>query len=150
MRCGMRQKIQPFSSQTQPGPKVVFRVLPLAQTAFCAKDPYDTDSPPSAGALQAPGCNAGVGEVVGKRKSVVSRSGGVAAGVLIGLIKLYQYLISPWLPMCCRFEPTCSVYAIEALRVHGCLRGTSLTVWRVLRCQPFCRGGYDPVPPKRH
>jgi len=68
--------------------------------------------------------------------------------VLIGLIKIYQWTISPLLPNCCRFEPTCSRYAVEALRVHGVLRGGCLAVWRLLRCQPFCRGGWDPVPPR--
>ncbi|MDD3155742.1 MAG: membrane protein insertion efficiency factor YidD [Victivallaceae bacterium] len=68
--------------------------------------------------------------------------------MLIGLIKIYQWTISPLLPNCCRFEPSCSRYAVEAMRVHGVVRGSCLTVWRLLRCQPFCRGGWDPVPPR--
>lgn len=52
---------------------------------------------------------------------------------------------------CCRFTPTCSVYAITALEKHGALKGTALAVWRILRCNPLCKGGYDPVPePKKH
>lgn len=69
--------------------------------------------------------------------------------LLIGLIKLYQKSISPLLPKSCRFTPTCSCYGIEAIKTHGAFKGTALTVWRVLRCNPFCRGGYDPVPPKK-
>lgn len=65
-------------------------------------------------------------------------------------VKLYRHFISPLLPPSCRFTPTCSQYALEALRVHGALRGSWLTIWRVLRCNPFNRHvGYDPVPPRR-
>ena len=63
-------------------------------------------------------------------------------------IRVYRRLISPLKPPMCRFYPTCSAYALEALEVHGVLRGVCLSVWRVLRCQPFCRGGHDPVPPR--
>jgi hypothetical protein len=62
------------------------------------------------------------------------------------LLHLYKRLISPWLPASCRFVPTCSEYAAEAVARHGLFRGTILAVWRILRCQPFSRGGYDPVP----
>ena len=64
----------------------------------------------------------------------------------IGLIKVYRYLVSPLLPPACRFEPSCSTYALEALQRHGTARGLWLTVRRLCRCQPFCRGGHDPVP----
>ncbi|MGE4564744.1 MAG: membrane protein insertion efficiency factor YidD [Victivallaceae bacterium] len=66
--------------------------------------------------------------------------------MLIGIVRLYQWTVSPWLPLCCRFTPSCSHYAIEALERHGLIRGGFLTCWRLLRCQPFCRGGLDPVP----
>ncbi|WP_294508427.1 membrane protein insertion efficiency factor YidD [uncultured Victivallis sp.] len=69
--------------------------------------------------------------------------------MLIACIKVYQWTISPLLPNCCRFEPTCSRYAVEALRVHGFWWGSCLTVWRLLRCQPYCKGGWDPIPPPR-
>ena len=68
---------------------------------------------------------------------------------LIWLIKIYQRGISPRKVSCCRFTPTCSAYAVEAIRVHGCIKGTLLAVWRILRCNPFCKGGYDPVPEKK-
>lgn len=61
-------------------------------------------------------------------------------------IKGYRIFISPNLPPSCRFVPTCSQYAIEAIEKFGIFRGLWLTLWRILRCNPFCRGGYDPVP----
>ena len=70
--------------------------------------------------------------------------------VLIGCIRLYQRWLSPWLGQNCRFYPSCSQYAIEALRAHGVVYGLLLGAWRILRCNPFCRGGHDPVPEKRH
>ncbi|MBO7293693.1 MAG: membrane protein insertion efficiency factor YidD [Clostridia bacterium] len=66
----------------------------------------------------------------------------------IWLIRGYQKFISPAKPSCCRFTPTCSAYAIEAFQKRGFLIGLFLTVWRLLRCNPFCRAGYDPVPLK--
>lgn len=69
--------------------------------------------------------------------------------VFVGLIRLYQVLISPLLGPRCRFHPSCSRYAAEALAEHGPLRGTWLAVRRIGRCHPFHPGGYDPVPPKR-
>ena len=68
--------------------------------------------------------------------------------LLIGLVKAYRMLLSPWLGQACRFEPTCSVYAIEALEQHGATTGSYLTLRRIARCQPWCQGGHDPVPPK--
>ncbi len=68
--------------------------------------------------------------------------------LILGFIRLYQILISPWLGMHCRYEPTCSAYAMEAVRVHGVLRGGLLAVARIGRCHPFHAGGYDPVPPE--
>lgn len=69
--------------------------------------------------------------------------------VFVWLIKFYQKLISPLKPPCCRFTPTCSHYATEAFNTHGVIRGFLLTSWRILRCNPFCKGGFDPVPPKQ-
>ena len=68
--------------------------------------------------------------------------------VMIWLIRLYQKFISPLKPGCCRFTPTCSQYGLEAFRKRGFFIGLILTVYRILRCNPFCRGGYDPVPDK--
>lgn len=65
---------------------------------------------------------------------------------MIWLIGLYRKYISPLKPPCCRFTPTCSAYAVEAFRKRGFFVGFILTVWRILRCNPFSKGGYDPVP----
>jgi putative membrane protein insertion efficiency factor len=65
--------------------------------------------------------------------------------IFIWLIKGYRYFISPLLPPACRFTPTCSSYAIEAIERYGAWRGAYLATRRILRCHPFCRGGYDPV-----
>ena len=66
--------------------------------------------------------------------------------VMIWLVKLYRKFISPIKPACCRFTPSCSAYAIEAFSKRGFFVGFILTVWRILRCNPFSKGGYDPVP----
>ena len=69
--------------------------------------------------------------------------------VMIWLIGLYRKYISPLKPPCCRFTPTCSAYAVEAFQKRGFFVGFALTVWRILRCNPFSKGGYDPVPEKK-
>jgi uncharacterized protein len=66
---------------------------------------------------------------------------------LVCLVKAYRLLLSPWLGSSCRFTPTCSVYALDALEQSGALRGSYLTLKRLARCQPWCEGGHDPVPP---
>lgn len=66
--------------------------------------------------------------------------------IIIGIVKLYRKYISPLKKPCCRFTPTCSQYAIEAVEKYGVLKGLYLSVKRILRCNPFCKGGYDPVP----
>ncbi len=68
---------------------------------------------------------------------------------LIGLLRAYQYLLSPFFGQHCRFTPTCSQYAIDALREHGPWRGSMLAARRVLRCHPWHPGGLDPVPERR-
>jgi len=65
------------------------------------------------------------------------------------LVTLYRWLLSPILPAACRFHPSCSAYADEALTKHGFVRGGALTAWRLCRCHPFTAGGFDPVPPAR-
>ncbi|MBX3615822.1 membrane protein insertion efficiency factor YidD [Nitrosomonas sp.] len=64
----------------------------------------------------------------------------------IALIKFYQYCISPFFAPSCRFSPTCSQYACDAYKKYGFIRGTGLSVWRILRCNPWNKGGYEPVP----
>jgi len=64
------------------------------------------------------------------------------------MIETYRKYLSPLKRPCCRFYPTCSSYAYEAINVHGVLKGAAMAVWRILRCHPFNKGGYDPVKPK--
>jgi putative membrane protein insertion efficiency factor len=68
---------------------------------------------------------------------------------LRGLIYLYRLAISPWLGNNCRYAPSCSQYALDALRVHGAFRGSWLAIKRIARCHPWCGSGYDPVPGKQ-
>ncbi|QQS08042.1 MAG: membrane protein insertion efficiency factor YidD [Phycisphaerales bacterium] len=69
------------------------------------------------------------------------------SGLLVLLVRVYQAMLSPLLAGQCRYVPTCSEYAIDALRTHGPIRGTRLILRRLARCHPFVKGGYDPVPP---
>lgn len=66
--------------------------------------------------------------------------------VLMALVRFYRFWFKPWLGSACRFEPTCSAYALQALHHHGAWRGAGLAGWRLMRCHPWCQGGRDPVP----
>jgi putative membrane protein insertion efficiency factor len=66
--------------------------------------------------------------------------------LLTGVVRSYQLMVRPWLPPLCRYQPTCSAYAIEALRLHGPVHGSLLAGKRICRCHPFHAGGFDPVP----
>ena len=68
--------------------------------------------------------------------------------LLIGLLKAYRFAISPLYGQVCRYHPSCSAYALEAVTVHGSIKGSWLAVRRIARCNPWARGGYDPVPTK--
>jgi uncharacterized protein len=76
--------------------------------------------------------------------------GAPARMALIGLIRLYRLLLSGSLGGQCRFYPSCSTYAEEAIRLHGAVKGVALGVWRIARCGPFTKGGVDRVPPRKH
>jgi len=65
--------------------------------------------------------------------------------LVLDILSLYKAFLSPYLPPACRFEPTCSEYARQAVEKYGALKGTWMGVKRILRCQPFCKGGHDPV-----
>lgn len=66
--------------------------------------------------------------------------------LLLGLVRAYRFFLSPWLGSACRFEPTCSAYALKALQMHGAGAGSYLVINRLLRCNPWCAGGCDDVP----
>ncbi|HSW04710.1 membrane protein insertion efficiency factor YidD [Aquabacterium sp.] len=66
--------------------------------------------------------------------------------LLLGAVRGYRFFLKPWLGNACRFEPTCSAYALQALEQHGAAAGTYLVAARILRCHPWCEGGCDPVP----
>lgn len=68
--------------------------------------------------------------------------------IFMGFIKVYKKIISPLFPPCCKYHPTCSSYALEALKKHGFIKGGWLAVWRILRCNPWSKGGIDYVPDK--
>lgn len=70
----------------------------------------------------------------------------IAQSVLIGLVRGYRLLFKAWVGPVCRYEPSCSAYALEALQRHGAWQGGTLAAWRVLRCNPWSHGGHDPVP----
>lgn len=77
-------------------------------------------------------------------KSIVKKA-------LIFLIRTYQMTISPRFSHgSCRYTPTCSQYAIEAIEIHGVIKGSLMAAWRILRCNPFSKGGWDPVPPRKN
>lgn len=83
----------------------------------------------------------------GMMKKAVSFICRIPENALVALIGFYRRFISPMKPRCCRFVPSCSEYAIEAVRMHGVLRGVVLAIWRIMRCHPFWHGDmYDPVP----
>jgi len=70
----------------------------------------------------------------------------VPVTLLMAAVRAYRFFLSPWLGSSCRFEPSCSVYSLEALERHGAAAGTYLTLGRLVRCHPWCNGGHDPVP----
>ena len=94
----------------------------------------------------------GGAQAVGRRpgRSRVDPMTSPVAVLLIAPIRFYQRFITPYTPASCRHYPTCSTYAVSALRTRGALVGTALTIWRVLRCNPWNAGGIDYVPPKGH
>jgi putative membrane protein insertion efficiency factor len=85
----------------------------------------------------------------GDTKGIGSRVRAIVRAIVIAPITVYQRVISPAIPRRCKYEPTCSRYAVEAIRRHGVLKGVLLAGWRLLRCNPFSYGGYDPVDAQR-
>ena len=83
-------------------------------------------------------------------RRVLWATGAPFRALLIGFIRVYRAILSGWLGGQCRFYPSCSHYAEDAIRSQGALRGSALAAWRVLRCNPFGKGGIEPAPPPRH
>ena len=81
-----------------------------------------------------------------KAMDAIARAVRLPGRAAIVLLKGYKRFLSPLLPPACRFVPTCSEYAAEAIGKHGIVKGSALALWRLLRCNPLCRGGYAPVP----
>lgn len=80
---------------------------------------------------------------------MVERSPSIVERLIVGLIRGYQVGVSPFFPPSCRFFPSCSAYALEAVKIHGTFKGCGLALWRVCRCNPWNAGGIDLVPPVR-
>ncbi len=79
-------------------------------------------------------------------KRIISLSGEVLSGLAVFIIRLYKIFVSPLLPQSCRYYPTCSVYSMQAIKMHGFLKGGFLSLKRILSCNPLGKGGFDPVP----
>lgn len=145
----MREEIQQVCREKESGSKTSLGVIPVTEGTDFARASHNDTSTKNC-------CN----EAAGSREAIkkTSTEGGVVKRVLnclnpknllIVLVKLYRLCISPWFSPCCRFQPSCSSYAQEALEEYGLIKGFSLSFMRIIRCHPFCKGGYDPVPPKK-
>lgn len=158
----LRALMPPLLDDLPQGTRVVVRALPEAATESSEDLRRDlvgalgklqrdlAPTPPSTTAPVAkPMSTAPVADV---QRSGLARIawwvGAPLRWLLIGFVWAYRHTISPILPPTCRFHPSCSAYAFEALQVHGAAKGFALATWRVLRCNPFNLGGLDPVPPR--
>ena len=142
----MREKIQQISREEESGEKTSVGVVsPFEGTDFTRTPADDTSTEncctQAAGSRETTKKTTDKSGIVQRVLSFLSPK-----NAIISVVKLYQACVSPWFPPCCRFHPTCSCYAREALEIHGFFKGILLSTWRILRCHPFCKGGYDPVP----
>jgi putative membrane protein insertion efficiency factor len=146
----MREEIQQKSSGEKPREKASLGVVQAAEAGNDAL-PHGSDSEKIYRQDKTAGSSERHEEIIETRQSVDRLNFSFTpSGFLLLLLWIYRKTISPWLPPCCRFTPSCSHYAVEAVRLHGAWKGFWLAFWRVMRCQPFCKGGYDPVPqPKK-
>lgn len=150
-RCDMREKVLPEGSSPQPGKEIGLGKLPLTQTTDKTV-PSGLHTPPENQKSSMCRCAAGDDKTSAEAGSApeLGRLSKAAIALPLLLIRVYQLTLSPFIGQCCRFTPSCSRYAAEALKVHGFWYGSFLTIYRLLRCQPWCKGGYDPVPlPKK-
>lgn len=161
----LRALMPPLLDQLPPGSRVVVRALPEAastssqdlkrdlESALARAQRTDDVPTPSAPSIVVV-ADAQVDPVPPNDRSGLARIGWILGTpfrwLLIGLVWGYRHTISPILPPTCRYHPSCSAYAFQALQVHGAAKGFALAVWRVLRCNPFTPGGLDPVPTHGH
>lgn len=146
----MQQKVRQTGGEAKPGEASSVGGLPVDRRRnFSMRNHPDSTARNTQG--ENAGCQRRVCEYLEKSGYVGEELNRIspAAKCLMFLIRIYRTCLSPLIPPCCRFIPTCSEYGLEALRVHGAVKGSLLTIWRVLRCNPFCRSGYDPVPPRK-
>jgi hypothetical protein len=158
----LRGLMPPLLDRLPGGSEVVVRAMPEAATASTTQLREDLEralervSPladAEGASVETRGSSGGVAPGGGGREAprtgihlLAYWIGWPIRSLLLGLIWLYRHTISPILPPTCRYHPSCSAYGFEALQVHGAAKGTVLTAWRVLRCNPFTPGGLDPVP----
>jgi putative membrane protein insertion efficiency factor/ribonuclease P protein component len=158
----LRGLMPPLLDRLPGGSEVVVRAMPEAATASTTQLREDLEralervSPladAEGASVETRGSSGGVAPGGGEREAprtgihlLAYWIGWPIRSLLLGLIWVYRHTISPILPPTCRYHPSCSAYGFEALQVHGAAKGTVLTAWRVLRCNPFTPGGLDPVP----
>ena len=141
----MQQEIQPAVGNPEPGPAFDVGELPDVETGTLPVS-HIIDTTPKDDGIQMSAGDQRSGRDIDQTEGTGSGKTSIAVAVMLCLIRFYQKAISPYLPCCCRFEPSCSHYSAEAFRKRGFIAGMILTIWRILRCQPLCKGGYDPVP----
>jgi hypothetical protein len=145
----MREEIQQVSREEEPGEKAFVGIVPAVEKPDTARiSNYDTSTEDCCS--EAAGSRAAIEDAPagsGILKTVLNCLNPKHA--LVAAVKFYRLCISPWFPPCCRFEPSCSNYAKDALLEHGLFKGLYLSFLRIIRCHPFCKGGYDPVPPRK-
>ena len=161
----LRALMPPLLQELPAGSRVVVRALPEAATessteldrdlraALARLQRDDEVTPPPDVTMTAPAVGtAGPRTDADPQRTGLARVawyvGAPLRWLLIGFVWVYRHTISPILPPTCRYHPSCSAYAFEALHVHGAAKGFVLATWRVLRCNPFNLGGLDPVPPR--
>lgn len=148
MRGNMQQKIQPAVSCSQQSTQIDVGEFSDVEAESLPVSHF-TDTTAKNEEIQSAAGDCGtVGNSDKTTGSDHPKRHSFAALIAIFFIRIYQKTVSPWIPCCCRFEPSCSHYGLEAFKKRGFVDGLILTTWRVMRCQPFCRGGYDPVPDK--
>lgn len=145
----MQQKVRQTGGKKESGKTFAEGIPPSDRNGKPPALQFDSDSPPEYLEIEDAGSERFLGATIKTGRSFYPEcEPGLLSRPFIFLLKLYKRFIAPLNPPCCRFFPTCSVYSMTAYRVHGVWKGTLLTAWRVFRCSPLFKGGYDPVPPK--